>query len=111
MMNVKELAELNRKNGGHFVNNSYFDTFSDAVDDVQRRLTEDQIELVFGTINTPKDDHWTNQIFQTGPLNYENDRSFNFEILTLKGKPTRKWFHIQFHRLSSGRYELTTYTL
>jgi hypothetical protein len=89
------------------MSSNYFETFSDAVDAAQARMTEDKVELV----NTPPDEHWAQQIFQTGPLNYENDRSFNFEIATFKGKPTRKWFHINFYRTSNGRYELNTYVL
>jgi hypothetical protein len=45
------------------------------------------------------------------PLNYGCTRSRSFALLTLRGKPTRKYFHVTIYRLDSGRYELTTYVL
>ena len=90
---------------------NYFETFAAAVDAVQLRLDDAQIELVFGTITTPADDHWSQQIFRKGPLSYGQSLRASFEILTKKGKPTRSWFHVQIWRLDSGTYELNTYAL
>lgn len=44
-------------------------------------------------------------------LGYGETRSVNVELDTLKGKPTKKWFHVSIYRMDSGRYELTTYVL
>lgn len=92
-------------------NNTYFETLTGVVDGAQVVLDEADAVLLFGTLTTPTDDHWTNQIFKDGHLAYGQTRGYNFEIFTLKGRPTRKWFHISIYRLDSGRYELTTYIL
>lgn len=90
---------------------NYFPTFSEALDAVQTRLNLSAIELVFGTVNTPPDEHWTVQVSRMGPVAYGQTLSANFEILTLKGKPTRKWYHIVIYRMDNGSYELVTYIL
>ena len=44
-------------------------------------------------------------------IGYECTKTGNLTISELKGKPTKKYFHIVIYRLSSGRYELTCYIL
>jgi Fe-S-cluster-containing hydrogenase component 2 len=44
-------------------------------------------------------------------VNYECSDSWDFQIATMRGKPTRKYFHVCIYRLDSGRYELNTYIL
>lgn len=95
------------------MNENYFHTLSATVDAVQKVLdtgkvarklpaTGIQIELV--------DTDWRAQLEQE-PISYGQRRSFNFEILAYKGKPTRKWFHVVIERLDNGQYELITYVL
>jgi len=90
---------------------NFFGTLSEAVDAIQPRLDADQIVLVFGTVNTPFEDHWTQQIFAKGPVNYGQSIRADFEILTRKGRNTRAWFHVQIWRSETGTYELNTYAL
>ncbi len=89
----------------------YFDTLTEAVNSLQVALDDSKAELLFSGPTTPADDHWTQDIFKTGHLGYGETRSFNFEIKTIKDKPTRKWFHATFYRMDSGRYEVTSYIL
>lgn len=44
-------------------------------------------------------------------VNYGDTRRWSYAIASLKGKPTKKWFHFAIYRLDSGRYELTAYIL
>ena len=44
-------------------------------------------------------------------MNYEETKEVHCPILAIKGKPTKKWYHIVIYRMSSGRYELTNYIL
>jgi len=44
-------------------------------------------------------------------LAYGTTRRGDFKLETIKGKPTGKFFHATIYRISSGRYELTTYIL
>lgn len=42
---------------------------------------------------------------------YGQNKSANAEILTIKGKPTRKWGHVTIWRETNGRYEINFYVL
>jgi|DEB19_MinimDraft_3_1074340.scaffolds.fasta_scaffold02919_9 hypothetical protein len=46
-----------------------------------------------------------------GGVSYGQTVSRSFELLSFKGKPTRKFAHITLYRMESGRYELTSYIL
>lgn len=80
----------------------YFERLDQIVDDLFKTVARQQVVLA---------PEWVESFWQRGPVAYGETRAFNFEIATLKGKPTRKWFHISIYRLDSGRYELTTYIL
>jgi hypothetical protein len=69
------------------------------------------VPLHSGTASLAADCHWTQEIFNAGHLPYGATRSFHFELLTIRGKQTKKFFHVTIYRLDSGRYELTTYIL
>jgi len=44
-------------------------------------------------------------------LKYEETKQAHLSIVELKGKATKKYFHITIYRMSSGTYELTCYIL
>lgn len=44
-------------------------------------------------------------------LVYGQTRRFDFRLLSLKGRATRKCFHVTIYRTTEGRYELNTYVL
>ena len=46
-----------------------------------------------------------------GGVSYGQTVSRSFELLSFKGKPTRKGAHVSLYRMESGRYELTCYVL
>ena len=46
-----------------------------------------------------------------GAVSYETTSKYDWEIDTLKGKPTKKYLHASIYRLNSGNYELTLYVL
>ena len=45
------------------------------------------------------------------PMTYGEVRTADFSIVQLRGRPTKKYFHVVITRLDSGRYELVTYVL
>lgn len=90
---------------------SHFDTLTQAIDAAQLTLDAADGCPVFSGFGLPAEYHWTQQIFDAGHLAYGQTRNHNFELLTLKGKQTRKWFHVTIYRMDNGRYELTSYIL
>jgi hypothetical protein len=51
------------------------------------------------------------QPFMYGGINYEDKKEAHYKLLTLKGKPTKKYLHVSIFRMPSGTYELTMYVL
>lgn len=49
--------------------------------------------------------------FAIGGLQYEETKEGHAEIITLKGKATKKWAHVTIYRKESGRYEVVAYVL
>ncbi len=86
--------------------NNYFETLGATVDEIVTRLAADNIilETYQGT---------PTQIIlaDLSPVDYGYTIHRSYSIVSLNGKPTRKFFHVSISRLSSGRYELTTYAL
>lgn len=84
------------------------DTLWQALEQAQTVLTDSGAVLLCETPTAPKNYHWTED-FQ--PMIYGQVQDRHFEIYTLKGKQTRKWFHVVITRLDSGRYETVAYCL
>ena len=81
---------------------SYFETLSESVVELHARIDEARAVLA---------PEWSQDIYDRGHIAYNTHHDFNFEIKTLKDKPTRKWFHATIWRLSSGNYEVNSYIL
>ena len=81
---------------------TYFETFAGAIDGAIRAADEARALLARPS------EVWS---MVQEPLNYEQTRTGDFALELLKGRPTKKFFHISIYRLDSGRYELTTYIL
>lgn len=47
----------------------------------------------------------------SGGVSYGQTVSRSFELVTIKGKSTKKWAHVTLYRMESGNYELTAYVL
>lgn len=72
-----------------------FETLSDCLDSARKDCEDNKIVLV-------------NQIDNFEPMAYNTIQRKSFEINTIKGKKTRKYYHIIISRLD-GRYELVNY--
>jgi hypothetical protein len=72
-----------------------FETLSDCLDAARKDCENNKIVL-------------TNQIDNFEPMQYNTVQRKSFEIDTIKGKNTRKYYHIIISRLD-GRYELVNY--
>jgi len=87
----------------------YYDTFTEAVDSMQLALSDAKAEPFHnGQFGQP---HWSEETLARGPVSYGATLFVDYELLTLNGKQTRKWFHASIHRMPSGRYELISYIL
>ena len=75
-----------------------FEMLSDALDHAEKSLAAEKIVL--------KESFRTR--FERG-INYGEKEESHTEIDTLKGKKTKKYFHVIISRLDSGRYELICY--
>lgn len=90
---------------------SYFYTLNETVDAAQLYLDDARAELRLSGLCCPADAHWTTDSALCSHVGYGETRRANFEIARLKGKPTKKWFHMVIYRAETGRYELTAYIL
>ena len=70
-----------------------------ALDQVENELISAKIVLV-DSFRSP---------FEYGGIPYDTSKETHVEIETIKGKKTRKWFHVIITRLSNGTYELVSY--
>lgn len=76
-----------------------FEKLSDVIAQVRKDLEIEQIVLC--------EDFVVRYCF--GGIKYNETSKEHFEIDTIKGKKTKKWYHIIICRLDSGRYELVSY--
>ena len=90
---------------------SFYETLSDAINACQLHLNEAQAELLLSGDRCGAECHWSQQGALKEPVKYGETRRADFEIFTLKGKQSKKWFHISIYRAETGRYELTAYVL
>ena len=84
------------------MSNIYFNTFRETLDQVEVNAAELRAVLV-----EPE----TVRNLCREPLNYNGVRRACFELVSYKGKPTKKFFQVVISRLDSGKYELVTYVL
>jgi len=78
-----------------------FEKLSDVIAHVKDELYVEEIVLV--------EDIDPRYCF--GGIPYHQTSKEHFEIETIKGKKTKKWYHVIIIRLDCGRYELVTYSL
>lgn len=90
---------------------TYQDTLTDCVFALAHRIDAEKAVLVKSGPGGAVEQLWCAEIYDRGHVSYGTTHRFDFEIKTLKGKPTRKWFHAAIYRMDSGRYELTSYIL
>lgn len=76
-------------------------TLHEALTGIQKYLDEKQIVLD-GELAEP---------FQYGGITYGTHKEGHYPILTIKGKPTKKYFHVILTRMDSGTYEPVFYAL
>lgn len=70
-----------------------------------------EIGLSYATQNKAEIDATViHEKFSSGMV-YGETKEAHAEIATLKGKPTKKWFHLTVWRDTSGRYEVNAYIL
>lgn len=87
---------------------TYFETLSDAIDACQLVLDDAQAVPVESGASCPAGDHWAEQL-ACNPVNYGQTLQKNFALLTVRGRSTRRAFHVNIYRMDSGRYELNAY--
>ena len=85
----------------HQTKQHYFESLSETVTELHERIISDRIEL---------EPTWSETVC-ANPINYNTHHNFDFPILTYKGKPTRKYFHVNIWRDERGTYELNCYVL
>jgi len=75
------------------------DRLDQALDLIELRLVTDRIQIAAT---------WRTAI---EPMGYNTVQQKDFEILYLKGKPTKKFFHVIITRFENGLYETVCYPL
>jgi hypothetical protein len=83
-------------------NNIYSETLSEAVVNLHAQIDERAAVLA---------PEWSQNVYDKGHIAYGTTHTFDWPIVTLKAKATRKYFHASIYRMSSGRYEVTSYVL
>ena len=76
-------------------------TLSEALDGIEKHLEEKQI-ILGSDLREP---------FMYGGIPYGTHKEAHYPILTIKGKATRKYFHVTLTRMDSGTYEPVFYAL
>lgn len=84
------------------VNDSYFDRLDQVVDAVLARVERSKSVLA-------DNDQFIRDLSK--PVGYRETNRVDGQLASLKGRPTRKFFHTTIARCESGRYELTAYIL
>lgn len=85
------------------MSNCYFETLGAAVRQFLANLADKGAVLA-------KDESEVASAFDGG-VSYGQTVSRSFELVSLKGKATKKGAHVSLYRMESGRYELTDYVL
>jgi hypothetical protein len=85
------------------MNNGFFETLSSAVQGAMDAA--ESARAVLGNADVAREE------MEREPINYNTHRGWDFAIVELKGRKTRKYFHVVICRLDCGRYELVTYVL
>ena len=80
-----------------------FADLSQTLDAAREQIRIDRVELT-DDARSMLFDH-----FAFGGIPYNTVSRVSVPVATLKGKPTRKWFHVIVSRLDNGRYELVSY--
>lgn len=80
----------------------YTETLGQALEAVREEL-----KRVDATV---ADESWLD-VFTFDGIPYETKKEAHGELITFRGKPTRKWAHLTIYRMDSGRYEWTLYFL
>lgn len=76
-------------------------TLSEALDGIEKHLEENKIVL----------DADLREPFMYGGIPYGTHREGHYPIQTIKGKATKKYFHVTLTRMDSGTYEPVFYVL
>jgi hypothetical protein len=82
----------------------YTDTLGQALEGIRMELE------AFRAVVDPENADWMDT-FSMGGLSYGTDKSVNIKLVSLKGKPTRKYAHATIWRGDTGRYEWNLYFL
>jgi hypothetical protein len=87
----------------------YFGTLTEAVNSLQLVLDAAQADMM-DSCATWEGPAWHEELTRE-PVNYGTTLRKSFEIFTLKGRQTRKFFHVVIYRTEGGLYEVTSYIL
>lgn len=77
----------------------FYETLSDVLDVVDKQILEEKIVLECDYRSS----------YSTGGINYGETSRTHWEIVSIKGKKTRKYFHVIITRMDNGKYELVSY--
>lgn len=85
--------------------NDFFDTLSEVRTEIEARLTAARA--------VPEELDYFSQAHKSFVVGvpYGGQSQAHCELVSLRGKPTRKWAHAVVERFETGRYELTFYIL
>lgn len=91
---------------------SHFPSLSETLSAVERFVDKNQI--VLDPQENPVSDADPKGVrhpFMVGGISYEQKKEHHYKIVSIKGKPTKKYLHVSIYRMPSGNYELTKYVL
>ena len=87
--------------------NKYYETMNEALDAVEVFCKANRAVVNEGfTLGSWRNRYASNHALYAGFTSRED-----FDLLTFRGKETRKRLHVVLYRMDSGRYELTNYIL
>jgi hypothetical protein len=102
-MNKSELRDLIKECLTEVVS-PFYETLAQTLDAVEAFMEKNQIVL-----DPQEHPEGVREPFQYGGIPYETTKDAHYKIVSMKGKPTRKYLHLSIYRMPTGRYELTQY--
>ena len=94
------------------VTSPFYDRLDQALDAVEEYIIKNQVQV--DTKEHPSsevDQFGIREPFMFGGIPYGTTKNADYKLLAYKGKPTRKYLHLNITRMDTGRYEMNAYVL
>lgn len=94
------------------LNTPFYDTLDQALNAVEEYIIKNSIQVAPTEHPSNEADQFgIREPFLFGGIPYGQSKKSDYKLVSYKGRPTRKYLHVNITRMDTGRYELTNYVL